>query len=509
MEVFARLMVLRLSLSRVLLVVHLVSQDLSIAGKRAGLAGERSGLFMEMIRVIKEMRDATNRECPKFAIWENVRGALSSNNGEDFRCVLEEFAHIVEADATIPKPSGKGGKWSKSGAISGNGWSLAWRLFDAQYWGVPQRRQRIALVMDFRGQRAAEILFERTGVPGNPDESIPTWQSFARITEECTAKDDRVVGEKSFCIVGNMIDRETNMNGTGVKEDTAFTINTIDRNAVAYTLKIRSGCEGGGKGALVQTEKSATLSTLQDQTLICLADNTSLHNSKQKICVLNDQGGSVMNVSYDIVGTIRAQEHGHQPIVFESHSQDARYTQQGNTSPACTAQWGTGGNNMPLVAEKKAFAMQRIGEYKESEQVSTMKSRDYKDATDLIVEKETKNLQWIVRRLTPVECERLQGFPDGWTDIGEWFDENGKKHKPADSPRYKALGNSIALPQWYWIFQKMKPYICENPTLGSLFDGIGGFPLVFESTYGYGTAIWGSEIEPFCVAVTKKHFPED
>lgn len=480
MEVFARLMVLRLNLSRVSLVVHLVSQDLSIAGKRAGLAGERSGLFMEMIRVIKEMRDTTNGEYPKFAIWENVRGALSSNNGEDFRCVLEEFAHIVEADATIPKPSEKGGKWSKSGAISGNGWSLAWRLFDAQYWGVPQRRQRIALVMDFGGQRAAKILFERTGVPGNSDESIPTWQGAARIAEKCIVGNDRVVGEKSFCIVGNMIDRETNMNGTGVKEDTAFTINTIDRNAVAYTLKIRSGCEGDGKGALVQIEKSATLSTLQDQTLICLADNTSLHNSKQKIS----------------------------PVVFESHSQDARYTQQGDTSPACTAQWGTGGNNMPLVAEKKAFAMQRIGEYKESEQASTMKSRDYKDATDLIAEKETKNLQWIVRRLTPVECERLQGFPSGWTDIGEWVDENGKKHKPADSPRYKALGNSIALPQWYWIFQKMKPYIGENPTLGSLFDGIGGFPLVFQSTYGEGTAIWGSEIDSFCVAVTKKHFPE-
>ena len=480
MEVFARLMVLRLNLSRVSLVVHLVSQDLSIAGKRAGLAGERSGLFMEMIRVIKEMRNATNGEYPKFAIWENVRGALSSNNGEDFRCVLEEFAHIVEADATIPKPSGKGGKWSKSGAISGNGWSLAWRLFDAQYWGVPQRRQRIALVMDFGGQRAAKILFERTGVPGNSDESIPTWQGAARIAEKCIVGNDRVVGEKSFCIVGNMIDRETNMNGTGVKEDTAFTINTIDRNAVAYTLKIRSGCEGGGKGALVQIEKNATLSTLQDQTLICLADNTSLHNSKQKIS----------------------------PVVFESHSQDARYTQQGNTSPACTAQWGTGGNNMPLVIEKKAFAMQRIGEYKESEQASTMKSRDYKDATDLITEKETKNLRWIVRRLTPLEDERLQGFPDGWTDIGDWIDENEKKHKTSDAVRYKALGNSIALPQWYWIFQKMKPYIGENPTLGSLFDGIGGFPLVFESTYGDGTAIWGSEIEPFCVAVTKKHFPE-
>lgn len=230
--------------------------------------------------------------------------------------------------------------------------------------------------------------------------------------------------------------------------------------------------------------------------------------------------------------------------VFESHSQDARYTQQGNTSPACTAQWGTGGNNMPLVAEKKAFAMQRIGEYKESEQASTMKSRDYKDATDLVIEKNEVScagfplgfrpentrcydecattlcngtrpgwttgcvLNWIVRRLTPIECERLQGFPDNWTDIGEWVDDFGKKHKPADSPRYKALGNSIALPQWYWICQKMKPYIGENPTLGSLFDGIGGFPLVFESTYGDGTAIWGSEIEPFCVAVTKKHFPE-
>ena len=249
----------------------------------------------------------------------------------------------------------------------------------------------------------------------------------------------------------------------------------------AYTLKVRSGCEGGGKGALVQTELSATISTLQDQTLICLAENPSLHNLKQKIS----------------------------PVVFESHSQDARYTQQSDTSPTCTAQWGTGGNNMPLVIEKKAFAMQRIGEYKESEQASTMKSRDYKDATDLITEKETKNLRWIVRRLTPLEDERLQGFPDGWTDIGDWIDENEKKHKTSDAARYKALGNSIALPQWYWIFQKMKPYIGENPTLGSLFDGIGGFPLVFESTYGDGTAIWGSEIEPFCVAVTKKHFPED
>lgn len=506
MEVFARLMVLRLSLSRVSLVVHLVSQDLSIAGKRAGLAGERSGLFMEMIRVIKEMRDATNGECPKFAIWENVRGALSSNNGEDFRCVLEEFAHIVEADATIPKPSGKGGKWSKSGAISGNGWSLAWRLFDAQYWGVPQRRQRIALVMDFRGQRAAEILFERTGVPGNPDPCVKAWKATPRHSQASPYGRDR--GDNS------------------------------------YTLKIRSGCAGDGKGALVQTEKSATLSTLQDQTLF------------QPIPVLNDQGGSVMDVSYDVTGTLRAQEHGHQPIVF-----DARGNGDGKIVPTITGDHENRITDYTAIAiERKTFNEQSFSHYKESDKCSTLKAKagnigngsecliaekhdsskadgvqtkpfcagfsykigakamgigyEIEKAGTLSAERHDsavleKTIRWIVRRLTPVECERLQGFPDGWTDIGEWFDENGKMHKPADSPRYKALGNSIALPQWHWIFQKMKPYIGENPTLGSLFDGIGGFPLVFESTYGDGTAIWGSEIEPFCVAVTKKHFPED
>jgi DNA (cytosine-5)-methyltransferase 1 len=456
---------------------------LSQAGKREGLAGERSGLFLEMIRVITEMREATNGEYPKFAIWENVRGAFSSSKGEDFRCVLERFARIVEPDVSIPRPSGKNGKWAKSGAISGNGWSLAWRLFDAKYWGVAQRRQRIALVMDFGGQRASEILFERTSMSGDSCESIPAWKTFARTPEASVAGYDRMVESRNSVTGGAESEgtRRSGREGIGrVLESNHRETSTRCTEPAAYTLKIRSGCEGGGKGALVQTELSATISTLQDQTLICLVENPSLHNLKQKIS----------------------------PVVFESHSQDARYTQQGDTSPTCTAQWGTGGNNMPLVVEKKAFAMQRIGEYKESEHASTMKSRDYKDATDLITEKETKNLRWIVRRLTPLEDERLQGFPDGWTDIGDWIDENGKKHKTSDAARYKALGNSIALPQWYWIFQKMKPYIGENPTLGSLFDGIGGFPLVFESTYGDGTAIWGSEIDSFCVAVTKKHFPE-
>lgn len=151
-------------------------QDLSVAGKRAGLAGERSGLFMEQIRVIKEMRENDRRNGrsgylvrPRYMVWENVPGALSSNNGEDFRCVLEETARIVEKDAVIPEPP-KGG-WSYAGCIVGNGWSIAWRIHDAQFWGVPQRRKRFALVADFGGGSAPEILFERKGLSRDPEPS--------------------------------------------------------------------------------------------------------------------------------------------------------------------------------------------------------------------------------------------------------------------------------------------------------------------------------------------------
>lgn len=153
-------------------------QDLSIAGRRAGLAGERSGLFMEAVRIIKEMRSSTNGLCPTFAIWENVPGAFSSNNGEDFRAVLEELARIGQPDAAIPGPT-RGGRWSKAGAITGNGWSLAWRQLDSQYFGVAQRRKRIALILDLGGQRAGEILFERTSLSRHPDPRIPAWKEVA------------------------------------------------------------------------------------------------------------------------------------------------------------------------------------------------------------------------------------------------------------------------------------------------------------------------------------------
>lgn len=231
-------------------------QDLSIAGKRAGLSGERSGLFMEAVRIIKEMRCHSGGVYPTFAIWENVPGAFSSNSGKDFHAVLEELARIEGPEISIHRP--KKGKWAKAGVVCGDGWSIAWRTFDAQFWGVPQRRRRIALVLDLRGQRAGEILFERTGVSGDSEPSIPTWKGIARNPADGAAGHDRVVGGAGFngyksvtgsiqyhtetaatleanmpgnviCLQGNIIDRDVQQNGSGIAEsETMFTLNATD-----------------------------------------------------------------------------------------------------------------------------------------------------------------------------------------------------------------------------------------------------------------------------------------
>lgn len=461
-----------------------------------------------------------------------------------------------------------GGRWSKAGAIAGNGWSLAWRQLDSQYFGVAQRRKRIALVADFGGQRAGEILFERTSMSRHPDPCIQTWKEATGPITNCPAGNDRMVEG--------------------------------GRNA-AYTLKIRSGCAGGGKGALVQTEKTGTLSTLQDQTLFqlireptyCISGNTVDRKTNQNGSGVRENGSFTVNtvdrhaVVYSIQEENPAQpvvlesnqvhatvtqtgicptlpasmglgggyvpmitDHpADKPVVFENHAKDARYKEAPTCSPTVAAHWGTGGGNTPLVAVPGQVTSYGIGNgqahaYASKEKSGTLDTMH--DAQAVAIEysgclnpwdtqarrvygedgtfpalpsRESaggnqqavlagQKTRWIVRRLTPTECERLQGYPDGWTDIGEWTDTKGKKHKPADSPRYKALGNSIALPQWFWIAQKMKSYMGDGAKLGSLFDGIGGFPLVWETTYGIGTARWASEIEEFPIAVTKKHFPE-
>lgn len=626
-------------------------QDLSIAGRRAGLAGERSGLFMEAVRIIKEMRSSTNGLYPTFAIWENVPGAFSSNNGDDFRAVLEELACVEQPNAVIPGPP-RGGRWSKAGAIAGNGWSLAWRQLDSQYFGVAQRRKRIALILDLGGQRAGEILFERTSLSRHPDPCIQAWKEVAGLTANRPAGNDRMVGAGFLCGSSRNADsRGTEADRAGKSEAEERTSGDKCCEAAAYTLKIRSGCAGGGKGALVQTEKTGTLSTIQDQTIFqliqeptyCISGNTvdrktnqngtgvresgaftvntvdrhavayALQN--QKLCIddalpfdttqitskvnkSNPQWGdpchplaaaahppaAVIRISDEempvqpmvlesnqvhatvtqngICPTLPASmglgggyvpmitDHpADRPVVFENHAQDARYKEAPTCSPTVVARWGTGGGNTPLVAVPRQVTSYGIGNgqahaYASKEKSGTLDTMH--DAQAVAIEysgclnpwdtqarrvygedgtfpalpsRESaggnqqavlagQRTRWIVRRLTPTECERLQGYPDGWTDIGEWTDTKGKKHKPADSPRYKALGNSIALPQWFWIAQKMKSYMGDGAKLGSLFDGIGGFPLVWETTYGIGTARWASEIEEFPIAVTKKHFPE-
>ena len=514
-------------------------QDLSIAGKRAGLSGERSGLFMEAVRIIKEMREATNGEYPKYAVWENVPGAFSSNKGEDFRAVLEELARIKEAGISIPVPDKS--KWAKAGLITGDDWSIAWRTMDAQYWGVPQRRLRISLVLDLTGGRAGEILFEPESLRGHFAPGITPGQAVAGAVE----------------------------NGAG----------TADR---AFTLKIRSGCDGGGKGALVQTEKSATLSTLQDQTLFVaespkaysfdsLASNSMKSSNPHSGCreveiaktldtsppdPAKNQGGiAIVEPTFCIQGNTidRADTAGENGTGVK---EDICYTLNTIDRPAVA--FALDCRNMTANAELSATLQAKSNGGQSLNYINpvcyaattepnmvicdncspAIRSRDYKDPnivcydargngdgktsptitgdhnsrvtdyTSVIIEKITR---WIVRRLTPTECERLQGYPDGWTDLGEWVDSNGKAHKAADTPRYKALGNSIALPQWYYVLGGVADRLPDNATIGSLFDGIGGFPYVWGKLHNddKSLCVWASEIEEFPIAVTKKQFPEN
>lgn len=266
----------------------------------------------------------------------------------------------------------------------------------------------------------------------------------------------------------------------------------------SYTMKIRSGCAGGGKGALVQTEKSATLSTLQDQTLF-------------QPVVYDARGNGDGKIVPTITGDHENRITDYTAIAIERKTFNEQSFSHYKESDKCStlkAKAGNIGNGSEcLIAEKTSIGVDVYNGAVTGNKTATLTCKNNGASSGPLVAE--KIIRWIIRRLTPVECERLQGYPDGWTDIGEWVDSKGKKHKYADGPRYKALGNSIALPQWLWIAQKMKPYLSTNATLGSLFDGIGGFPLVWQKTYGNDTARWASEIEEFPMAVTKRRFGEE
>lgn len=513
----------RLNPFDVLQVVHLVSQDLSIAGKRAGLAGARSGLFMEQVRIVKEMREADERNGrtgdmvrPRYLVWENVVGAFSSNKGKDFAAVLEEIIKIVEPEAPgIEVPEKGWPTWGGYHDEVGGRWSVVWRTHDAQYWGVPQRRRRISVVADFGGDTASEIQFDGESLPGDITASGASGEGFAETAEA----------------------------------------------GASYAVRIRGGCDGGGKGALVQTEKSGTLGTGNDQTIFCMATQQGgselrtddraptltaaagmSGNNQPVVCAGFKLGNSeqARSIGYqeELSPTLNAECGGNKPAVVApavaldmTHACDV-IRECGEQVPALQARMGTGGNQVSLTYQMNGF-----GDYRDANVASSCKQRDFKDSTDLVCAVDCRNFReggevngtlqakesggqslnlnntvrqnMVARRLTPLECTRLQGYPDGWVDIGDWTDEMGKKHKDADSPKYKALGNSIALPFWDWMLRRMARYLPEGATLGSLFDGIGGFPLCFERIHGKGTARWASEIEPFPIAVTKRWFGEE
>lgn len=539
-------------------------QDLSIAGKRTGLAGARSGLFMEQVRIVKEMieHDRANGRTgdmvrPRFMVWENVPGAFSSNKGRDFAAVLEEIIRIAEPEAPDIEVPEKG--WPTWGGYHdevGGRWSVAWRVHDAQYWGVPQRRRRISVVADFGGDTAGEILFERKSVSGHPAESGTAGERLAGNAESRAGKTEQCLTAwdcQSKRIFGTEGESPTLQGGVGggVNNPAIFCMGTQQGGAKvrsddrAPTLTAAAGMSGNNQPVvcagfkLGNSEQARSIGYAEEQSPTL---NAECGGNKPAVLCLNDQGGNVLGVSHDVSGTLRAQEHGHQPTVLDmSHACDV-IRDCGEVAPSLQARMGTGGNQVPLT-----YQMQGFGDYREGEVASSCKQRDFKDSTDLVCAIDCRNFReggetngtlqaksnggtsynlqntvrtgMIVRRLTPMECERLQGYPDGWTDIGEWYDSCtgegywvdscGKRRKTADSPRYKALGNSIALPFWDFLAKRISAQYLRPVTMGSLFDGIGGFPLVFERHNGKGTARWASEIEEFPIAVTKKWFGEE
>ena len=600
-------------------------QDLSVAGQRRGLAGERSGLFMEQVRIVKEMRNADeNRGLPdhlvrpRYLVWENVPGAFSSAQGEDFRAVIEEIVRIKDSACHVPRPDT--GRWEPAGAtILGDRFSLAWRVLDAQYWGVAQRRRRIFLVADFGGHTAPQILFEQDRLFGDSSESQSAGQGTAgtasqgtdhtggtcltpwdvqsrRIFSEDTVwpalyggeggghgyiqKKEQENAEQVLCLNdqgGERMDITEGFTATLragmsghpplVAEQTAVSGVVTKGNGDCFlTPDVHTSLTGGGGqagqgypcvltagfcgnasaeagGIGYQSERSPTLKTGTAPSILCL----------------NDQGESEMHLSEAVTGTLQEQEHGYQPLVlasgqggaeigtgicptiteaagtsgnnqpilFENHGIDSRYTGPHAVAPTMSARYGTGGNNVPLISDDPqsyciagniidrevqnggnglgcqpdisytltgmdrhaVFSRQRSDELVENEVVSTQSARQHKDATDLVCQPDifgqsqsgayaegcttlrasggdhgggSENLvamsgenpaeRRLIRRLTPLECERLQGFPDGWTDMPG----------ASDSARYKALGNSVAIPCVDFVLRGIAYFLCRN-----------------------------------------------
>ena len=423
-------------------------QDLSVAGKRAGIQeGERSNLFFQAIRIVKEMREKTNGAYPRYCVWENVPGAFSSNGGDDFKAVLEAFCRVADETASVPAPEGK---WTKAGEIVGDGYSVAWRVLDAQYWGVPQRRARIFLVADFADECAGNILFESEGLCGYSAESFRAWQRAARYFEGgpdaagCICLNDQggkrmsVSDEVSGTLraedhghpllvaAGFCTEHSAKARSIGYEEEISPTLRAgvvpaaialehhpidsrigIDPNNTVQTLCNRMGTGGGNVPLVMTPEGPLAFGISSDQSHAMLSDNPHAGIYKAKTSRTLDQGCghpgcnqggiAVVEKVYPVEGN--GQRPSHQGDGWSES--DTMYTLNATEQHAiaapekCTAISGTLGSYMSFAEDK----------------AQTLMARDYKDPQYVAVEP-----YYIVRRLTPVECARLQGFPDWWCD---------------------------------------------------------------------------------------------
>ena len=453
-------------------------QDVSIAGKREGLSGGRSGLFFEAIRVIREMREATNGEYPKWAVWENVPGALSSHNGEDFRQVLESLIRVQEPEADVPLPAG--GRWLPAGEIMGNGYALAWRILDAaQGWGVAQRRKRVFVVLDLAGGRAGEVLFESEGLSGYTPPGGEARKGAAGGAARCA-------GAAGFCYESGEASR-----GIGYQEEESPTLRCWKPPGVAVrepplTLKIRSGCDGGGKGALIQHDLSATLGCHNDQTLFApKAFGVGSDKSKGMLSA-NPKSGfyeAATSRTLDRSGGNACCNQGGMVVVSPAYSirpMVNTQTQQEQT-PSLMAR----DSKDPLLVSLPSYCLDRAC-FTSGENAQYRLSVRAEVAATLVAEGpgaiSAPPEEYLVRRLTPLECCRLQGFPDGWTEhleteepgeqeiarwVGvfeDWYRAQGKaaraspgrvakwlKDPHSDAAQYKAYGNSVAVPCVFFV----------------------------------------------------------
>jgi len=498
--------------------------DMSVAGKRAGLDGKQSALFYEAIRIIKEMRSKTNGKYPRFIVWENVPGAFSSGKGEDFRAVLNEIAKIKDKAADVPMPEKD--KWLCAGELVGDDFSVAWRTLDAQYWGVAQRRRRIYLVADFAERCAGKILFEFEGLSGYTPKGGKPWQAAAGDAESCTGMPisfepgaaSRLGGhywqdytctlraamgdnQLAVAIENHPTDSRVKLDETGtvqtltsrmgtgggniplvmgerlhglpITENLAQTILATDYKGVQCvfeptcdfrpaTLKIRSGCEGGGKGALVQEDKSATLSCNNDQTVfvpkaygICSDKSNSMLSSNQNSGIYEaetsrtidqsggnpscNQGGiAVVALQGSMIG--RADKNGPQG---DGINEDVSFTLNTSDRHAVAysldrASYNQGQNALYNISiqEEQAQTLVAKGPHAVAQPASfypQMKAESQcfrQDGTANTIVNGTNpgyqngvvDAKYTVRRLTPTECALLQGFPTDWCSSIETFE---------------------------------------------------------------------------------------